>query len=618
MKPLDAYFAPLIIEPGPETKRGRPLLGDKPMTGTQSKKRHREKEFETRLQDIAVLDFETDPFDNNETDKKILPFAACLYSDQFETVVIWEENFAKFKRKVMAAIEALPRRFTIYAHNGGKFDFMFLVSELRGPVKFKGRGIMVAKVGEHELRDSFHIIPEKLANYKKDDFDYGLLKRGNRRQHKKQIIDYMTNDCVYLFDIVKRFLEDYGFKISIGQAATAKLREHYKIGRFGDIVDNYMRQWFFGGRVECLVGRGHFRSDRFPDGYKLYDVNSMYPAVMSSMRHPISSEFVNQTEGITDDTIFIKLRCRNHGAFVRRGDNNETSANFETGEFFTTIWEYNVARKYDLISDVVILRCIDFNQRTTFEKFVAPLYAQRQECKARLPGLTKGTREYDDTKKDDIFLKLILNNAYGKQAQNPRRFKDHYITAPDDEPPTDERGAWGDLPKFRNGSYAIWERPAPGFRFNNVATAASITGAARAVLLEAIQNADDPIYCDTDSLICRSLRNTQIHKTELGAWDIEKELDEVLIAGKKTYAYKVRGLPEGHKDRIIVRSKGASDRSWNDILRMIAGETVDAVAKGPTLTRDGAQHYMRRRLAATAPVLTNTSYHERAKQWAAV
>jgi DNA polymerase elongation subunit (family B) len=174
--------------------------------------------------------------------------------------------------------------------------------------------------------------------------------------------------------------------------------------------------------------------------------------------------------------------------------------------------------------------------------------------------------------------------------------------------------SWGDIPKFRNGSYAIWERPAPGFRFNNVATAASITGAARAVLLEAIQNADDPIYCDTDSLICRDLKNTRLHKTELGAWDTEKELDEVLIAGKKTYAYKVAGLPDGHKDRIIVRSKGASDRTWQDVERMIAGETIDAIAKGPTLTKYGTQMYMRRALRATTPRIVSTStYHERVR-----
>lgn len=605
-----------ICEPGQELKRGRPCIGERAMTSTESKKRHRVKKHGERVRHVAIFDCETDPFDN-QSQTEIHPFLGVLYSDQFEPVVIWDDNYDNWKKRVVAAIEGLDDAYTIYAHNGGKFDFMFLVSELRGPIKFKGRGIMSARIGRHELRDSFHIIPEKLANWKKDDFDYTKLTKRNRHKMRDEIIRYCINDCKYLFQIVRKFLDDYGFKISIGQAAMAKLKENYHVEKLGEVVDGYFRQWFFGGRVECLVGRGHFQSSRFPDGYKLYDVNSMYPYVMATQRHPISSEFVNHTEGITDDTVFIKLECENHGAFVSRIDTGETSANVKHGVFFTTIWEYNVAKKYGLFERAKIIRCIDFRSRSDFSKFVVPLYAQRQLTKAMLQKLTPGTPEYDDCKKDDIFLKLILNNAYGKFAQNPRKFKDHYITGPDDEPEYHDdkerkENSWGDLPKFRNGTYAMWERPAPGFRFNNVATAASITGAARAVLLEAIQNSDDPIYCDTDSLICRNLRNTEIHKTDLGAWDIEKEIDEVLIAGKKTYAYKVKGLPEGDPRRIIVRSKGASLLFWNDVERMIDDIPYQWVSKGPTLTAHGRQQYMRRLLTATTPRMTdNLTYHER-------
>ena len=132
---------------------------------------------------IAVLDMETDPFDEN-TKSPIFPFVAELYSDQFGSIVIWEETFDLFVLKVVTAIESLPDNYIIYAHNGGKFDWLFIVSKIRGIVKFKGRSIMVAKIGNHELRDSLHLLPEKLAAWKKDVFDYNKLKKKNRNAHK--------------------------------------------------------------------------------------------------------------------------------------------------------------------------------------------------------------------------------------------------------------------------------------------------------------------------------------------------------------------------------------------------------------------------------------------------
>ena len=78
---------------------------------------------------------------------------------------------------------------------------------------------MAARIGKHELRDSYHIIPEKLANWKKDDFDYSKLARGNRKRFRDEIIRYCINDCAYLLDIVKSFVGTYGLKLSIGQAA---------------------------------------------------------------------------------------------------------------------------------------------------------------------------------------------------------------------------------------------------------------------------------------------------------------------------------------------------------------------------------------------------------------
>lgn len=287
--------------------RGRPRLDPARLqTNKEECAKRQAKKLEEKLERVAVLDFETDPFNNQKPDDKIYPFAACLYSDQFEPVIIWNSNFSSFIIELLLALEKLPGDFVIYAHNGGKFDFMFLVKHLIGKISFKGRGIMSAQIGRHELRDSFHIIPEKLANYKKDVFDYESLTKKNREKKKDQIIKYMVNDCIYLFDIVKSFLSEFGFKISIGQAAWAEIKKDYTIKSIGENTDAVLREYFFGGRVECLAGMGHFKG-----AYKLIDLNSAYPAVMAYQKHPIGNNYdFRRRGGINENTCFIFVNIR--------------------------------------------------------------------------------------------------------------------------------------------------------------------------------------------------------------------------------------------------------------------------------------------------------------------
>lgn len=604
---LSAAFADLMSVPLPAEKRGTHERVKKHASDNARKNEFqiakRAAQLQDRLRRIAVLDFETDPFDNIEKDR-IEPFAACLYSDEFDPVIIWNDNPETFIEEVIGAILALPEPYTIYAHNGGKFDYMFLIHRIRGQVQFKGRGLMTAKIGPHQLRDSFHILPEKLANMQKDEFDYSKLKRCNRKKWRAEIIKYMTNDCAYLLPFIKGLLEKFGFKLSIGQMAMTELKKTYEVAKLSAGVDMYLRKYFFGGRVDCLQGAGHWGK-----GFKLYDVNSMYPDAMAHNAHPIGDEYSVRRGRPGPNTVFLEIECENSNALIGY-DGEGMSTRLRHGTFFTTIWEYETAIELDLIRRVRINNVVDCNARSDFSDFVYPLYNQRQEIKKTLAelkarGLDSGAA-FNDVKRDDYFFKYILNNAYGKFAQNPRRFKESYFTDPKERPPEGEawnKGddfTWGLLPKFEHEKYWIWERPAPRQTYNNVGTAASITGAARAKLMRATFNAVDPIYCDTDSLICRELPNVELHPSNLGAWDLEATFDEVIIAGKKTYACKIAGLPDGHKGRIKVRSKGVAGLTWPDYLKLVQGENLTVTAKGPTLTKYGEQYYMERNIRSTA------------------
>jgi hypothetical protein len=634
LKDLGGAFAALQIEiPEATTKRGpRPKFG-KTMTNAEKIRRSRAGKTHAKKHHIAVLDFETEPFDA-KLKEEILPFVCELYSDQFGSIVIWDEDFDRFITKVVTAIEGLPDAYTIYAHNGGKFDYLFLVRHLRGSVKFKGRAIMSCRIGNHELRDSLHILPEKLAAWKKDHFDYSKMKRGNRAKFRAEILAYLHNDCVYLFDIIKSFVGEFGLKISIGQAAFSELRKSYQVEKVSEQSDDFLRRYFFGGRVECIGGRGIFDSRAGREGFKLYDVNSMYPYVMANFSHPISNEYNWRRGNISEDTVFLDLECRNFGAFVSRDKDNplDASTGQSIGRFYVTKWEYDVAIKHGLIEDVKIVGVVDNFKRSNFSKFIVPMYERRQVVKKRQDELKQSgkeeTTEYEELQKQNLFLKYLLNNAYGKFAQNPRNFKEYYYTnageMPDPEwmeflkEADDEIRHKYSMPIERSDDFEIWAKPSPGRSFNNVGTAASITGAARAVLLDGIQRAVDPIYCDTDSLICRGLEGLDIDVSKLGAWKLEQTFDRVIIAGRKLYACEVQGYPDGHEKRIKIRSKGASGRldeisrdwrslNWSDFEKMLDNQIIDTLNKAPTISKTGQQDYLRRRLRVTAPLKGNAN-----------
>ena len=617
---LEAMIAANWKEDEPK-KQGRKAAEDKPATDLERQHKHRAKKRANVKRCIAILDMETDPFDS-ELKSDVKPFLCVLYSDEFETVVIWEEDFGQFIDNVVRSIEALPDRYTIYAHNGGKFDFLFLVSKLRGDVKFKGRSLMAARVGNHELRDSSHIIPERLAAFQKDKFDYSRNLKSERNNWKKEIIEYCIADCRYTLDIVKSFIEAYGMKLTIGQASMAELRKTYDVKKINQGFDAQLRQFYFGGRVECLKGRGHFIGD-----YRLYDINSSYPRAMAHHAHPIGDfNDYDLRRGLPNEqTVFLDLTCRNRGALIGRDDNGFTSATIPHGRFRTTIWEYDVALRYGLIDDVEVNASWDCRLRSNFSDFILPLYDKRLATKDAMRDLKdkalQTTPAYLDLKKDDIFYKLLLNNSYGKFAMNPANYKEHYLTDPDKRP-DDEWFKSIDVleleerigylqPIFQNSEFAIWQKPSPSFRYINVGTAASITGAARAYLLEALQHAEDPIYCDTDSIICRGLSGVPLHKSALGAWDLEDEFTQVIIDGKKLYSVMHKKpklltpeqIADGLHSEYTVKSKGTARLSWEEMLDMMNGGNVIKFNRAPTLTKfgTGSDNYMHRSIRATVP-----------------
>lgn len=581
-------------------KRGRPHRG--PLTPDEIATRREQSRLRmARMRrrrgqsaGIAVMDLETDQF-GADVDR-IEPFVGeIFFGDERDPIVIWDDDPLDFKLKFYDAIANLDERWIIYAHNGGRFDWMFFLEQLRGRVSFKGGGLMSAKIGNCEIRDSYHILPVPLSSINKDQFDYSLLDRSIRHDHRAEILKYLHNDCRYLYEAVAGFKELHGLPLSIGGASYRKACEVVPVKSLGAATDGYIRQYFAGGRVECIRGAGHFVGD-----YRLYDVNSMYPHVMSSYQHPIGTDFI-QTTTPRDDTDFLKIECVNHGALLhydpeKRGG---VDANVDRGVFYTTRFEHDAAMELGLIEDVKYLSCISFMDKSDFSGFVDPLYDERQRYKSILAS----DPDNSEARRHSLYIKLFLNNVYGKLAQDPSKFYDWEICEYGEHPAgtahigfvLDENARrWYHVESVesKTGGYSIWRSPAPVERYNNVATAASITGAARAVLMRAIYSAVDPIYCDTDSIICRDLPMA-VESEALGAWTRECDIAEIITLGKKLYCYK------SSNGQVFARSKGVKDLTWQNYVDMLHGKHIVNKSFAPTFTRANEQLYITREIKST-------------------
>ncbi len=236
---------------------------------------------------IAVIDAETDPFLYGRVPK---PFAWGFYDGE-KYVSFWGQNST---RALIDFLDTLKGDWIIYAHNGGKFDFFFLIDYIENPIKVIGSRIVSCKIGRHEFRDSYAAIPIPLGAYQKTSIDYQKFEEENREANKTEILDYLKDDCVFLFGLVTAFIERFGTALTIGGAAMKTLKTIHPVTPRNQSHDAKFRPFYFGGRVQC------FKYGIFDGPVKIYDVNSMYSAVMRNEHHPTGARYLNVRNTIAD------------------------------------------------------------------------------------------------------------------------------------------------------------------------------------------------------------------------------------------------------------------------------------------------------------------------------
>lgn len=533
---------------------------------------------------FAVIDCETDPFSHGAD---IAPFLWGFYDgDEYhdfydtESLVRFIEDYDGY----------------IYAHNGGKFDYHFLLPWIdRGEVLIIDGRLSKMKLGKARLRDSYNILPVSLATYQKDTIDYSLFTREHRDKPaiKKAIAAYCRADCVYTYELIHAFVSQHGHKTTLAGAALAlyATMTGKKIERNNNrAYFETFRPYYYGGRVQC------FEKGIIDASITVYDINSAYPYAMLH-KHPSGHDFVTIDGGLASVARryphgFFELEALPRGAFPWRNDDG-TKLLFPTDDktpkrFTVTGWEVAAAMDTGVLrEDAPLIRYMHHSELDDFTGYILPLFDERKRCKAA------------GDKRGDLLAKLFLNSLYGKTGTDGTKHKKQYLLDYTDNAMAllsvgDYRIKEGERERVCDygGQPDEWTLVAqsPVFEdemtFYNVATAASITGFVRAHLWRAICATPKIIYCDTDSIICEGKSSVDTGG-ELGQWKIEGHFTRAAVAGRKLYA-----LFNGKETKKA--SKGAK-LSASEIEQIALGAEVTYKKESPSYsTRFGARYLTRK------------------------
>lgn len=514
---------------------------------------------------LGALDSETDPF---KAHRVPFPFAFGIYFSERDYWYTWGDDCID---KTVAHLRKMKRCILI-AHNGGKFDFAFLIEDADEVTIRNGR-IVQMRIGRVTLKDSWPLMPFKLEEFRKTKINYDIFERKerNKAKNKSKILAYLKDDCRDLLELYTGFRAIVGKKDTIGAASFYNMRKHgIEIERSNETHDDLFRQWFFGGRVFA------FKRGVFKGKYQYFDLNSAYPYAMT-FKHPHGTDYAFSKKLPKMQKLgpqFLKVDATSFRAFPIRSESG--SIEFPTGRsiYLVTGWELRAALETRSCRLHKVIECWNPRNYICFAPFVHDVFARKAQAKKE---------------KDQIHYlayKYLGNSGYGKFAQNPRDFRE-YLLMPFGDCPEEEEWEW----EIDYGKISLWSRPTfDGEGFYDVATAASITGFVRALLWRGICAAIDVLYCDTDAILCR---HAKVKKGDaIGQWKLEGNVREARIAGKKLYGVK---YADG---TVKIASKGAR-LSWSDMLDLCRGKEVKWVNEAPTFSATLGAHFVERNIKST-------------------
>jgi len=485
--------------------------------------------------------------------------------------------FEKLKDYIDFLFEPENSTSITYFHNGGRYDFLFLLKEIlsnddylvdsflprgssilsfdislraetahydkkkekwvnefggfvgkRSIIRIK-KGICYYKARTIQFRDSIAILPFSLdslcqnfhVEHKKMKIDYSKI-----RKVTPELIKYLEYDCKGLNDVIEKYhewplIKKSGTAFTMASQALKVFRTYLKepIMSLPLSVDDFVRPAYFGGRTEIF--KPLFWGDK-DNLLSCYDVNSLYPTVMLG-EMPTNFEcfthkYYPNRMGFYNAEVEVPTDMYIPPLGIVFNVNNSEKFIFPTGRFkgrWTTI-ELEYAKSLGVKIIKIGDGAIFNNGGKIFEDYILDLYKIRENSPKESV--------------DNILAKLLMNSCYGRMGL--RRDRESIVF---------DHGQAGirilaELPykSLKNTVVRIGlEEKHLDNSFSNVAIAAWVTSLARIHMHKIYMQAPEKLYySDTDSAY-----TTKKYKDDkkLGGLKFEYACDSACFLLPKTY-----------------------------------------------------------------------------------
>jgi hypothetical protein len=467
----------------------------------------------------------------------------------------------------------------IYAHFGGKYDFLFLIEAVLKNERFVlGKFVMRSSsvlffevfLGKQKrvFRDTAAFLPFSLktltamfkTKHQKLDFNASAITKVT-----PEVLKYLEHDCKGLYETILNFSRQSiirlaGMRHTVASQAFAIWKKTYpkKLVPLPENIDAFVRKGYFGGRVE--IYKPFFREGKL----HCYDVNSLFPSQMLG-DFPFhfdsrSNEYDEKLTGFWNVKVRVPQSYICPLGVVRNG-----KLIFPWGEFWGT-WS-SIELKYLKELGGEVLECRDGvvfdTERTPLKTYVSHFWNERQKTAVGTP--------------ENILSKLYLNSLYGKFGF--RRDRDELTL----DVGLIEKGKH-EL-KIGNRIFTFGTFPKKMKSFSNVAVSAWVTALSRIYVHTVLAFLGNEVwYTDTDSFFTTRELPTS---TTLGGLKLEQTIKSAVFLLPKTY------LTEGLKKKVVMKgfSRDAiQDFTFEDFEGAFRGEfeMLKAIQKPKFLTLKSA------------------------------
>lgn len=482
----------------------------------------------------------------------------------------WLGNFIK-----SFLLKPCYHRFLFYAHNGGRFDILFIVKALL-KIGIKSTDIKILKRKDRwlllrvyfyseskktkyyiEFRDSYALLPESLSNLGKDfkmsllvnkkiNFEHDKINDQNYMCYKEEILEYLENDIELLYYIIHKFQElvyqNYNIDVlnclTIAQIGVKLFRSNYmKLGDDKDAIPltrgkltEFLAKSFFGGGVDIKKPYVQF-------GY-LYDMNSSYTKQMTKLLPSGHISLWTKDIALKDFFGFAEVFVKPPKIpyeILPFYEESEDQIIYPCGIRKCVAFSEELKKAESLGYEITILNGYIFDKSCYLKDCVTSLYNRRLFEKE------KGNSSLA------YILKIIKNSLFGKFAQEPIDSTTAIIFESNqlfDLEKKYESVIYNDIyydssdSSDNEGAYLVTYNSKPNknglnknlFKHLNslhknmvvshesgIATASAISSYARIELLEMLITYK-AVYFDTDSFVTDMLINTKLLSNKLGDW----------------------------------------------------------------------------------------------------